>query len=220
MTGIQYYNNQNKVHEYFDWCLTETNLPSTLTKMIMKSIVGVPDFFKGGTLIDLMSGPGNSIADMESLGFENYVAVDGSEEMLTFINENKIIHKGTIQTIKADMLHEPLPISDAGAAMVNCFCGMQFVSDISNIFSETARLLRPKGIFGFNLLTHWEKESNLIPFINHNSIECHIHSFNRVSELMNQNNFRFVAPTDLSVKYVNTVDGIPYHSALFVTEKK
>lgn len=122
------------------------------TKIIKKLSLGE---FLGDTLVDVGSGPGNSLlAFAKKFPFKNLVAVDGAENMLYFIkNEVRfaLSKEVSIHTHNIDLENEKLPIESESVGCVNATAITSYVKNPLNLLNETSRILKKNGIFTLSI---------------------------------------------------------------------
>ena len=98
----------------------------------------------GATIVDVPSGGGVALRELDPVQDVTYVAVDIVPEMLQRVRAKAAVRGLTqVQTVEADMRR--LPLDDASADLVLSYSGLHMVADPEVAVAELARVLRPGG---------------------------------------------------------------------------
>lgn len=156
MTAINYYSSGDpSPREYFEWASKFNNsVTQTIIKQI-KELVPTRNF-TGKTMIDIGSGPGNSILSMlEEFPFKKCIAIDGAVPMLSFIEEHRhLFKKAEIEMQCKNLITENISVQSKTVDLAICCNTLKYTEKIDNIFSEVSRVLRPGGLYGFDIATY------------------------------------------------------------------
>ena len=106
-----FYNIDIESDDYFAFAFTKILQKLSLNK------------FLGDTLVDIGSGPGNSLlAFAKKFPFKNLVAIDGADNMLSFIQSDMrfaLSDEVSIHTHNIDLENEMFPIDSRSVSSVN-----------------------------------------------------------------------------------------------------
>lgn len=176
---------------------------------------------KGGRMVDLGCGPGNTINRIvDVFKFKEVVAIDASVEMISFVNEQISQNGINLRTQVADLRYDNLNLVSNSTDLVVSLCVMTYLNDLEKMFSEAGRILKTNGLFVFTLKVHSEKTVETFPvfggsvplwqFFYH---DCQIIS------LINKNNFAGLFRYDLEYN-VREQDPISTEHYLYFLVKK
>ncbi len=98
----------------------------------------------GATVVDVPSGGGVLLRELDPGQDVRFVAVDASSAMLERLRA-KAAKRGLaqVETVEADMRRLPLP--DASADLVCSYSGLHMINDPEAAIAEMARVLKPGG---------------------------------------------------------------------------
>jgi len=106
----------------------------------------------GQSVLDLGMGTGRAAVLFRKAGLR-VSGMDLSQEMLDACRT-----KGFDELTRHDLTEPPYPYSSQSFDHVACIGVLSFLSDLSTVFAEAARLLRPEGTFAFMTLDRAENE--------------------------------------------------------------
>jgi len=92
------------------------------------------------TIVDIASGTGDLLVNLQALNAENYIAIDPAEKMLEI---------AMIKVPNAEFIHSPaenLPLQPESTDLVSISFGIRNFANLGKAFSEIHRILRPGGI--------------------------------------------------------------------------
>lgn len=144
-------------------------------------------------LLDLGAGPGTLfVPAVTNLGFRNYIAVDGSDRMVSYI-KNYLRKDGLSVSVQTANL-ECAKI-DASDGMIHTALACRVISylkNIEHIFSEASRVLKPGGFFGFDILSYNNQPANMVEFMGSFEIPMFVSSRKNVYSILERNGFKIL----------------------------
>ena len=219
MTGAQYYSDPQAAEDYADSYKGATDTASYYLAQILASAVPDKSIFTGGLLVDLGCGPGNSsVPFIESFGFKKLIAVDGSSAMLEHVEEYISDKNVEVKTQLADLVNDHI-CTEAGTADVAICCSMLgFVSDMTHIFNEAHRILKPGGYFGFNILVQSVHDTPYRPENLTFDIDVFLHPTSAMEVLWEQSGFEFVSK--MKTDWDRTITQVATDHLIYLLRKK
>ncbi|QRK10440.1 methyltransferase domain-containing protein [Archangium violaceum] len=160
---------------------TQTNATRDLDATILQS--QDPSLFRGDVL-EIGCGTGKN-TEWLAPRVRNLVALDASEKMLNRARERTGVQH--VQFFLHD-LRKPWPVGEASRDTVTCNLVLEHIEDLSFVFSEAKRVLRPGGrLFICELHPYRQLQGRQAYFVNpntgaHQSIRSYLHD---VSEYLN-----------------------------------
>jgi ubiquinone/menaquinone biosynthesis C-methylase UbiE len=136
---------QNAYNEWSENYDSNENLTRDLDQKITRDTLAKRNF---ESILEIGCGTGKNTAFLAQIG-TGVLALDFSKGMIEKAQEK--ILAGNVRFSMAD-LTKPWPCEDGGYDLVTCNLVLEHIQDLSHIFSEAARTLRPKGIFFINEL--------------------------------------------------------------------
>ncbi|WP_044186021.1 class I SAM-dependent methyltransferase [Hyalangium minutum] len=119
---------------------SQTNATRDLDARILRELD--PALFRGDVL-EIGCGTGKNTEWLAARA-RSLVALDGSEQMLRRARERPGVQ--SVQFVQHD-LRERWPVPDASRDMITCNLVLEHIEDLSVVFSEARRVLRPGGAF-------------------------------------------------------------------------
>ena len=146
---------------------------------------------KNGLLVDLGCGPGNSFLKMlKVLNFQKVLAVDGSPNMIKFIDEeiDSYLDRGRVRlTLQvADLQQEKINTDSGSADLVSCFRTFYHLESLDNLLKEVGRILKPDGLFVFDAYNKDGTETVIKPSLEYPFLNF-LHPTNIVKEVAQSN---------------------------------
>jgi len=162
--AIDYYNERKGAESYFfssilgNGCMSAKIISEMVTEKFPELIRP-----KGGLLVDLGCGPGFSfIKVLKKMTFNEIIAVDGSSEMLSFVNSRSLSGNLKLSTQIADLRINNINVESASADMIISCYTMSYLSTLEKVFSESGRILKSGGLFCFDLLNHNQQHQSML----------------------------------------------------------
>lgn len=161
----------------------------------------------GESIVDLGVGTGLAAQLFRAAGLQ-VTGVDVATEMLDACRD-----KGLVRLVRHDLTVAPYPFASRTFDHAVCVGVMQFMADLSVVFAETARLLRPGGTFVFVAGDRSEDEPASVAVGSEHTgeagpLKMHRHSTRQILEWLDAGGFRplrdlaFGVPMDRERKHV------------------
>lgn len=160
---------------------SQTNATRDLDARVLRELD--PALFRGDVL-EIGCGTGKNTEWLASRA-RSLVALDGSEQMLKRARERPGVQ--SVQFVQHD-LRERWPVPDASRDTITCNLVLEHIEDLSVVFSEAKRVLRPGGAFFVCELHPFRQlQGKHAHFVNPEtgavqSVRCHLHD---VSDFLN-----------------------------------
>lgn len=173
----------------------------------------------GNTLmLDIGCGPGIVASDfIKKFAFKSLLAIDLSEPMLDCVPW--YVDLETVRTTfqKADITKCRFDAHDASADLALSCRTLVYANSIENVFTETARVLKPGGLFAFNCFIHRQNftETHFCERARY-PMDTYAHSLKRIKELMALYGFK---PLEERVELRSEMTSIPVSSQVFFLKK-
>lgn len=212
MNALKFYSKKSIVNELAISYAETPNFYHTASTFIkdIKNVLPIDYCFTDKTLIDLGAGTGKSISVLSSLGFKKVIAVDGSDEMIKHILKMVAPYYPHIQmqVLQANLETDRISVDDSSVDIAICCNVFTYLSSIENIFSEASRILKPSGLFSFEIDLTEENKSNL-SWIDGNKVDCHVFGKQYFESLIGKYCFKKVSET---YKQFNNQPGFPIYN--------
>lgn len=149
------------------------------------------EFVKPGeTLLDLGIGTGLASIKFSTIGLKVY-GLDYSEEMLNVCRSKSFTEELKLHNLRGD----ELPYDDNSFNHTIC-CGVfHFLSDLENIFSEVARIMKEGGIFAFTISTDNTAKEYIEQMIGW-GVPIYRHSPNHIKKLLTKTEMKLLKSKD------------------------
>jgi ubiquinone/menaquinone biosynthesis C-methylase UbiE len=160
---------------------TQVNATRDLDATLLRSLE--PTLFQGD-LLELGCGTGKNTEWLASTA-RDLIALDASEGMLHRARERPGV--GHVRFVQHD-LREPWPVADASRDTLTCNLVLEHLEDLSSVFSQARRVLRPGGAFFVCELHPFQQlQGKQAYFVNpdtglRQNVRCHLHD---VSDYLN-----------------------------------
>ena len=192
---FNFFNNPLKAAEYFKWCRESKCPAGQMILDIIREKLGKEFGFKNGFLVDLACGSGASIACLSKLGFTQFLGIDGAQTMLELLPQYLKRYNLKAETALMDVRDFKIPISDGFVDMVSCCSSLVYIEKIDGILKEASRVLKPGGLFGFNLILHHQENPNAYSFLDEDAVRMYIHSAESLQKKFLAAGFGYIAGT-------------------------
>lgn len=136
---------QNAYNEWSGTYDTDENLTRDLDQEVIRSLLGDLRF---DSILEMGCGTGKNTSFLSQIG-RNIHAVDFSQGMIEKAREK--VQADNVQFSLMDIT-QPWEFESGAFDLVVCNLVLEHIQDLSHVFSEAARTLRPKGRFFINEL--------------------------------------------------------------------
>lgn len=158
------------------------------------------DYVKAGEkILDLGIGTGLASIKFAKIGLDVY-GLDNSDDMLNVCREKSFAKK----LLNHNLLAERLPF-DNNSFDHAISCGVfHFIADLENIISETSRILKSGGLFGFTI-SPGNTEKNFTKLMTEWNVPIFQHSTKYVEALLNKNDIKIIKEQRLLLKNADKI---------------
>lgn len=145
-------------------------------------------------LLDIGIGTGLSSEKFSKAGMQVY-GVDTSSEMLATSKSKSFTKK----LVECDVVKEPLPFDTDFFHQIICCGVLHFIGDLSQLFTEIKRVLKPEGVFSFSIAPT-DSQSNYIKEPTEWGIPIFKHTSQYVDKLINDNYMEILKEQRILIK--------------------
>ena len=154
----------------------------------------------GERILDLGIGTGLASIQFSKIGIKIY-GLDISEDMLNMCRSKSFAEELKLH----DLLNDRIPYNDDFFNHI-ISCGVfHFISDLSNIFSEVARIINEGGIFAFTISPENIKD-NFVKQMTAWGVPIYKHSPNYIKRLLDLNNMKLLKEQRLLIKGADKIN--------------
>lgn len=220
MTGLQYFSTPDSALGYATFFVKS----QTMFRMNIATIRNIRTYHPkvlrhDDILVDIASGPATTtFLVAQAFGIRNCFAVDGSPDMVQFIEKNARRFPGVVmQPLLTDMDSQKIPIGSNIAAVVTCVAGTMYFTNLENVLSETARILKPGYAFAGDIQLHTTKTDEPLMYMGKsNKADCFVHSEQKFRSLLKDFGFEILSQ---AVSPYGVVPGAKCYDIEYVLKK-
>ena len=157
---------------------------------------------KDGLIVDLGCGPGTSLFYIfKALKFKEVVAIDGSERMISILNQTFNSDTIKLRTQISDLRNGNIDVvSDSADLVISCFM-MSYLENLEKLFSEVGRILKSGCFFAFNIIVHKENCTDTVKLLGESpKIMQYFHNQSKILSLAKLNGLNNVHVLDCGYK--------------------